>query len=1217
MAETPPLEADGPRTPATPGSGTVAAGTDSPPRLPHTPPDPQGSTTTASVPALVGRFRLGVELARGGMGVVYRAHEPSVGRDVAVKVLHDEFRGDDRMAARFVAEACITAQLQHPGIPPVFEVGQLPDGSPFLAMKLIKGYTLAELLRERPDPSHDRGRFVAVFEQVCQAVGYAHAHGVVHRDLKPHNVMVGAHGEVQVMDWGLAKVLAESGRPVALGPADSAFGTDIRSDRDSALKTRVGAVMGTPAFMPREQAIGAVDQIDQRSDVFGLGAILCVVLTGSPPYAAPDGESARQMAAVGQLDDAFARLDACRAEPGLVALCKRCLSPEKADRPADGDAVARAIAALRAAAEERARRAEVARAEAELREVEGRKRRRVQWVLAAAVGLLAVGAVALAQERQFKKRQAREGIEAALKLSTDLSKQYRFREAADALEQAAQLAAGAPELAERVERAKADLTFVRELDDIRMKRTTYVSEPGGEGRYDAAGAARDYPEAFRGRGLDVLGVDPGAVAEAVVGSPIRSELVAALDDWAALLVDDPTGDRVLGVLRRADPGPWLDAFRDPAVRRNRMALGLLARSADPAAVHPATLTSLAVVLVARGLDPSRLLLLAQSAHPGDFLIAFQLGGWHYYRKTYDDAIAYYRVARVIRPGDWTVLNDLGSALAKKGDVTGAEQAYREAIRLAPYPAQTYTNLGNARFWMGDVDGALEACREAIRLDPKLVHAHNNLGNALVKKGDVAGAVAEYREATRLDPKYAIAHNGLGAILEKKGEVDGAIAEYREAVRLDPKLAKAHYNLGVSLAKKGDTDGAVAAWREAIGLGLKYATAHYNLGVALGKKGEPDGAIAEYREAIRLDPKSPAAHTGLGNALFKKGDADGAVAAFREAVRLDPKDANAHDNLGAALHNRGDADGAVAALREATRLDPKSFGAHYNLGLALKVRKDSAGAVAAFRVAVRLNPNHVPACRNLAFALFGAGDADGAAAAFRELTRLAPKDEWAHANLGFLLNRKGDHAAAAACYREVVRLAPTSAKFRWEFGEILWAGGDRDGALAQYREGARVEPASARAHAELGGALLRAGEVGPAVERLREAVLLDPGDAAAHYKLGNALRDWGDAGGAIAEYHEATRLDPKYAPAHTDLGIVYLGQKKYPEAIACARAAIRADPYFAHAHALLGHLLQLTGDLSGARAALTEAARLDLKQWGPWYAKLPPLDIAPPPRPVGR
>src|SRR5262249_30223272 len=147
-------------------------------------------------------------IARGGMGVIFRATDNALGREVAIKVLVERFAPDSGTARRFADEARIAAQLQHPGIPPVHDVGTLPDGRPFLAMKLIKGQTLEELLQARPDVSGERGRYVAVFEQVCQAVAYAHSRGVIHRDLKPSNVMVGAFGEVQVMDWGLAKVLS-------------------------------------------------------------------------------------------------------------------------------------------------------------------------------------------------------------------------------------------------------------------------------------------------------------------------------------------------------------------------------------------------------------------------------------------------------------------------------------------------------------------------------------------------------------------------------------------------------------------------------------------------------------------------------------------------------------------------------------------------------------------------------------------------------------------------------------------------------------------------------------------------------------------------------------------------------------------------------------------------------------------------------------------------
>src|SRR5262249_41266134 len=142
-------------------------------------------------------------------------------RHVAVKLLSDHYPVGSTTAQRFLTEAHITGQLQHPGVPAVHQVGTLPDGRPFLAMKLIKGDTLEELLNARPDPSADRGRYVAIFEQVCQAVGYAHSHRVIHRDIKPANVMVGAFGEVQVMDWGLAKTLGEVVAPAGSAPADA------------------------------------------------------------------------------------------------------------------------------------------------------------------------------------------------------------------------------------------------------------------------------------------------------------------------------------------------------------------------------------------------------------------------------------------------------------------------------------------------------------------------------------------------------------------------------------------------------------------------------------------------------------------------------------------------------------------------------------------------------------------------------------------------------------------------------------------------------------------------------------------------------------------------------------------------------------------------------------------------------------------------------------
>jgi serine/threonine-protein kinase len=237
------------------------------------------------------RLQLHGEIARGGMGAVLKGRDVDLGRDVAVKLLLETHQGKTEMLQRFVEEAQISGQLQHPGITPVYEFGQFPDKRPYFSMKLVKGKTLATLLAARKSPQEERTRYVGIFAQICQTLAYAHARGVIHRDLKPSNVMVGAFGEVQVMDWGLAKVLKVGGIADEQKAQERAEVSVIRTQRsagsstsEAGSHTHAGTVLGTPAYMAPEQARGEVELVDERADVFGLGAILCAILTGQPPY---------------------------------------------------------------------------------------------------------------------------------------------------------------------------------------------------------------------------------------------------------------------------------------------------------------------------------------------------------------------------------------------------------------------------------------------------------------------------------------------------------------------------------------------------------------------------------------------------------------------------------------------------------------------------------------------------------------------------------------------------------------------------------------------------------------------------------------------------------------------------------------------------------------------------------------------------------------------
>lgn len=278
-------------------------------------------------------------LTVGGMGEIRRVYDRCLRRYLVMKVLRLDLKENATAIERFANEAQVTAQLEHPGIVPVHEMGSLPDGRPFFTMREVRGRTLETVIRAVHTASTTNRWGVApcgwtfrkmllAFRQVCEAVSYAHSRDVVHRDLKPANILVGDYGVVQVVDWGLAKIL---GRP-SVDRTELAVETD-RSESGSHI-TQVGLVAGTVAYMPPEQAKGQLDTLDTTADVYSLGAILYEILCGFVPYEGRDWDSVWNKVLAGPPKDL--RTSRQRVAPpipiDLADICDKAMSRESKDR---------------------------------------------------------------------------------------------------------------------------------------------------------------------------------------------------------------------------------------------------------------------------------------------------------------------------------------------------------------------------------------------------------------------------------------------------------------------------------------------------------------------------------------------------------------------------------------------------------------------------------------------------------------------------------------------------------------------------------------------------------------------------------------------------------------------------------------------------------------------------------------------------------------------
>jgi serine/threonine-protein kinase len=1051
-----------------------------------------------TIPLKAGRYLLEDKIGAGGMGEVFRVLDLDLHRSLAVKILLDRHRGRTDLEARFLEEAQILGQLQHPGIVPVHEIGRLDDGRPFFAMKLVRGQTLAKLLGERPRPDHDLPRFLAIFEQVCQTMANAHAHGVIHRDLKPSNVMVGAFGEVQVMDWGLAKVL-NRGRKPSDPPAPAHGEIIVTSARTAApdQATHEGRLIGTLPFMAPEQALGEIDKHDERTDVFLLGGILCAILTGEAPYERTTGLRAQQTS---DLQPAFDRLDASEADSELIELAKVCLTADREGRPRDAGAVAERIARYMVAVQERLRAAELARAKAVTKAEEQRKRHRVMWALAGSVSLFVASCAAGVWWWTWQRGHTWQQVELVMNEARLLHVQGKPRQAAEAAKRAVALTEAGPvsaDLRQRVLQEAAELDAeAAELDRRRdfLDRLAEV-RTSREDEFDESHTDIGYEGVFRSINIDVDELAVEETAEHFRGWPEEelTELAGALDDWAwerrRRMRPASEWQRLVALARAVDRDEWRGTLRTLDylnIAKERDELLKLAQTAKVLELPPASVELLGRALSAAGAPEEAIVVLqdAQRLHPRDVWLNYGLAEAFKGQEQWSDAVRFYTAARSVRP---EIGHALGHALEKLGKNDEATKVFAELVRLRPANPRHHNCLGGSLNRVTQLDDCIRELRKAIDLDPGYAPAHYNLGIALGEKKHLEEAIKEFRTVIDLDPKFPKAHYNLGTSLSKKNQLVEAIREYRTAVDLDPKYVKAYYNLGVALHDNKQMDEAIRVYRKVIDLDPKHAIAHNNLGRALHDKNQVDEAIPEYRTAIDLDPTSAIAHNNLGTALHDKKHFDEAIREFRTAIDLDPRYAKAHNNLGATLQAKGQLDEAIREYRAAIDLDPKNVNARKCLGNALSGKNLLDDAIRELRAAIDIDPKLAAAHNDLGSALYAKKELGEAIREFRTAIDLDPKFAAAHYNLGNGLYATMQLDEAIREFRAAIDLDAKFVNAYFNLGLALDDKKEWDGAIREFRTAIDLDPKYARPHGALGKTLLQIGRFAEARESTRRCL----------------------------------------------------------------------------------------------------------------------------------
>ena len=802
-------------------------------------------------------------LGAGGMGVVYRALDPSLGRDVAIKVVSSDFREDAASLRRVEREARLLATLNHPNVGAIYGL-EVIEGAPYLVLELVEGETLLERLGRGALPMPEA---VMVGVQIADALQEAHRKGIVHRDLKPANVKLGDSGRVKVLDFGIAKADEPAGGRHVASP------TVVTDDATP------GEIVGTPEYMSPEQARG--NEIDRRTDVWSFGCILYEMLTGRRAFT---GETVPDVVAAILDDEPDWNALPAHTPQRVRDLLTGCLEKDAARRVRDaGDArleLEATLAGLSGAA------------------VVGHPPRPVPWKIlgAAALGAaVAIGAYFLLRPRSDRIPAAARQLAVLPFRNLTGSPDGELMGLAMAETVSARLA-NVPGLQVVTPRATteeidADPSFARVAK--RLGANTLLS-----------GSLQRENERFR-------------IIYRLVDANGRQLAAAALDGSELFALQDRLADGVvqdLSLRRGARRTPTPSGLDTAALQeRYLQAIGLLQRYDRRDSVEQAL-----VLLKALAQErPNSALVQAALARADFAMFDFTKD-----RAWADRAIVATDAARALDPGLPEVDITVGETLLLTGRPKEAADAFRRALAANPDKVDALLGLGRALEMLGDQAAAEDAFRRAMAIQPSFA-VYNQLGYIRSDRSRWAEAAVMFRKASELAPDSYRALSNLGGVSALACDFATAIPTFRRALELKPNDPVTTSNLGLALLWTGHPAEAVVS----LGAAAQGAPDNFEVrgayGDALAETGAKERAAEAYakaieltREALKLNPRDVAAHAVLGASLARTGRPDEGAREIEAALAINGEDAMALADAAMVAALRGRRADALALLKKA-------------------------------------------------------------------------------------------------------------------------------------------------------------------------------------------------------------------------------------------------------------------------------------------------------------